>query len=379
MRLSNLVSLSAVAVFLAGDAPLLQAQLQTRQLEQLGPGLYAVIYSEMKQDPVQSNTLIIIGDDGICVVDAHYTPSAARETIAAIRKLSKLPVKYVVTTHWHDDHIFGNQEYRKAYPGVSFVAHQETRRLMEAKGIEHRDQLITAYGNGLERVTRRLERGTDDSGKAITDQQRAYYAERLPVLKAYYDDFKAVELTLPDSTFTKQVTLRLGKREVQVRSLGTGNTQGDIVVWLPGERLLATGDLVVWPVPFIYGGFPASWVGVLDSIRHLAPRTLVPGHGPVMHDLHYVDQVECLMRSLSSQVQQGKRAGQTLEQVTAAVDLGLLKQIFVDTIPEREGTFDASILRSGVRAAFEEETTGELKLCSISDDAHHRMGLPRAQ
>ena len=92
------------------------AQLQPMSVSKLADGVYGAIYSEMKRDPVQSNSLIIIGDDGVCVVDAHYTPSAARATIAEIRKLTRLPVRYVVTTHWHDDHIFGNSE-RPTRPG----------------------------------------------------------------------------------------------------------------------------------------------------------------------------------------------------------------------------------------------------------------------
>lgn len=379
MRIPSLVSISVVAVLLAGVTPLLQAQLQTRQLEQLGPGLYAVIYDEMKQDPVQSNSLIIIGEDGICVVDAHYTPAAARETIAAIRKLSKLPVKYVVTTHWHDDHIFGNQEYRKAYPGVIFVAQEQTYAKMQAKAVDHRERLVTSYSKALERVEKRVQRGADSTGKPNTPEQKTYYATWLPIIRTYLAEFKSVQPVYPDLTFSKQVTLRLGKREVQVRSFGTGNTEGDAVIWLPEERVLATGDLVVWPVPFIYGGFPASWVGVLDSIRQLAPATLMPGHGPIMHDLTYVDRVNCLMRALSSQVQRGKRAGQSVEQVAAAIDLGAIRQLFVDTVPERGETFDSSILSAGVRAAFEESTTSELQQCSISDGADHRMSLPHGQ
>jgi glyoxylase-like metal-dependent hydrolase (beta-lactamase superfamily II) len=322
----------------------------------------------MIQDPVQSNTLIIIGDDGICVVDAHYTPSAARETIAAIRRLSKLPVKYLVTTHWHDDHIFGNQEYRKAYPGVTIVAHEQTRAKMLARAADHRSQLITSYSRAVDRVQRRLERGADSTGQPNTPEQDTYYRTWLPILKRYVADFTAVQVTLPDLTFTTQVTLRLGEREVVVRSFGPGNTEGDVVVWLPRERLVATGDLVVYPVPFIYGGFPASWVGVLDSVRGLAPAMLLPGHGPVMHDYAYLDRVRCLLATLSSQVQTAKRNGFSLEEATAAVDLAEQRRIFVDTIAAREGTFASSILKSGIKAAFDEQTTTPPPPCSISDD-----------
>jgi cyclase len=148
-----------------------RAQLQTMEVTKLADGVYGAIYSEMVRDPVQSNSLIIIGDDGVCVVDAHYTPSAARATIAEIRKLTPLPVRFVVTTHWHDDHIFGNQEYRTAFPGVQFVAHQEVRNSMVAKALEHQQSLVTSYSAAIPRIEARLASGLDRDGKPLTAKE----------------------------------------------------------------------------------------------------------------------------------------------------------------------------------------------------------------
>ncbi len=351
----KLITLATLAT-LATPLPVL-AQLQTMSVSKIADGVYGAIYSEMIEDPVQSNSLIVIGDSGVCVVDAHYTPSAARATIAEIKKLTKLPVRYVVTTHWHDDHVFGNQEYRAAYPGVTFVAQEQTRN-SELKGLqEHRDQLAKVYGEAVPRAEKRLKEGLDKDGKPLSAEDRAYYVRRLPVYRSYAADFKSVRLTFPDLTFDKSITLHLGNREVKVMSFGPGNTRGDAVIWLPEEKIAAVGDLVVWPVPFIYGGYPASWVNVIDSVRALNPVAIVPGHGPVMRDFSYIDQVYGLMQAMSAQARDAVGRGLTLEQARAAVDLKQSHDLFVQGRVEREETWNSSIMQSGMQAAFEEATT----------------------
>jgi cyclase len=346
---------------LAAAAPA-RAQLQTMEVTKLADGVYGAIYSEMVRDPVQSNSLIIIGDDGVCVVDAHYTPSAARATIAEIRKLTPLPVRFVVTTHWHDDHIFGNQEYRAAFPGVQFVAHQETRASMAAKALAHQQSLVTTYSAAVPRIEARLASGLDRDGKPLTAEGRAELVLLLPIYRASSEDFKAVTIVLPTITFDKAVTLRLGSRDVEVRSFGPGNTEGDAIVYLPKDKIVAVGDLVVYPVPFIYGGFPASWVEVMHAVRALGPETIVPGHGPVMRDFAYFDRVTALMQSMATQAKAAVARGLTLEETRKAFDLAAFRDQFVQGKPDREGTFTASILNSGIEAAYNEAKSAADKI-----------------
>ncbi len=346
---------------LATPLPLLAQFEQTMTVEKIADHVYGAIYSEMKVDPVQSNALIIIGDSGVCVVDAHYTPGAARATIAEIRKLTRLPVKYVVTTHWHDDHVFGRQEYKKAYPGVTIVAQEETRKFEVSELTKHRDQLVKAYSNGVPAVEKRLKEGVDRNGKALSEQDKADYIKLLPIYRKYAAEFKSVQVTYSDLTFQKQVTLHLGNRDVEVRSFGTGNTEGDAVIWLPEERIAAVGDLVVYPIPFIYGGFPSSWVNVLDSVRSLQPAVVVPGHGPVMRDFAYLDQVSGLLKAMATQANDAVSKGLTLDQARKTFDLSQYHDQFVQGDEYREETFKSSIVQSGMQAAFEEATSAQKK------------------
>ena len=97
------------------------------KIVKLSDGVYAAIRTEPPGLTVNGNSVFIINDDDVVVVDTTLTPGTAREIIAEIKKLTNKPVKYVINTHWHDDHIMGNAAYREAFPGVEFIAHSATR------------------------------------------------------------------------------------------------------------------------------------------------------------------------------------------------------------------------------------------------------------
>ena len=237
---------------------------------------------------------------------------------------------------------------------MQFVAHQETQTSIVAKAAEHQQSLVTSYSAAIPRIEARLASGRDRDGKPLTAGDRADLVFLLPIYRAYLEDFKAVTIVLPTITFDKDVTLRLGSREVQVRSFGAGNTKGDAVIYLPKDKLVAVGDLVVSPVPFIYGGFPASWVEVMRAVRELGPETIVPGHGPVMRNFEYFDRVTALMQSMATQAKAAVARGLTLEETRKAFDLAAFHDQFVQGKAAREGTFTASILNSGIEAAYNE-------------------------
>ncbi|MCA1614863.1 MAG: MBL fold metallo-hydrolase [Acidobacteria bacterium] len=96
------------------------------ELVKLAEGVYAATRTEPPGLTVNGNSVFIINDDDVVVVDTTLTPGTAREEIAALRKLTGKPVRYVVNTHWHDDHLMGSVAYREAFPGVEFVARGET-------------------------------------------------------------------------------------------------------------------------------------------------------------------------------------------------------------------------------------------------------------
>src|SRR3712207_2469765 len=115
----------ALATAILAAAPALAQDRPRYTVEKLAEGVHAVVYDADLD--VEGNTLIVVNDEDVFVVDANAGVSTARATIAEIRKITPKPVRYVVNTHWHDDHVMGNQAYAEAYPGVQFIAHPRTR------------------------------------------------------------------------------------------------------------------------------------------------------------------------------------------------------------------------------------------------------------
>jgi glyoxylase-like metal-dependent hydrolase (beta-lactamase superfamily II) len=191
----------------------------------LAEGVYAFVAAEAKASLVTSNSLLVVGDDGALVFDTGHFPSLARKMIGDIRRLTPQPVRYVVTSHWHTDHLFGNAAFREAFPHALFVAHAETRRLALAK-----DPLYVEMQRKtpelIERYRRILATGEVKPGVRLSDRQRVDLAETIPEMEDTIGDTD-VSLVAPEATFEGDgMSLYLGKREVRILHLGRGNTAG---------------------------------------------------------------------------------------------------------------------------------------------------------
>src|ERR1051325_8857768 len=124
-----------IAIFISTSTATAQPKFK---IVKLARNVYAAIRTEPPGLTVNANSVFIINDNDVVVVDTTLTPGTARETIAALKQLTNKPVKYVINTHWHDDHIMGNQAYREAFPGVEFIAHANTRDYLPTTGLSNR-------------------------------------------------------------------------------------------------------------------------------------------------------------------------------------------------------------------------------------------------
>src|SRR5258708_7558758 len=189
------------------------------------------------------NTGVIVGDDGVMVIDTQATPVMAQDVIRRIREVTDKPIKYVVLSHYHAVRVLGASAYRPEH----IIASRDTYDLI-------------------------VERGEADMKSEI---------DRFPRL------FRSVEsipgLTWPTLVFKDELTLRLGKREVKILQLGRGHTRGDTVVWLPQDKILFSGDLVEYgATPYAGDAYFQDWPHTLDAIAALQPEKLVPGRGAAL-------------------------------------------------------------------------------------------------
>lgn len=220
-------------------------------VQKISEGVFAMI----RQDPpgvmVDANSILIINNQDAVVVDTGGAPSIAKEVIAEIRKLTTKPVRYVINTHWHDDHIRGNIAYREAFPGVDFIGHARTFEYLPGTGAVNRKKFLDGAPKNLEVMRSSMAHNQSLSGAPITDEERTSYRNDVRLAEFVLSEAAIAPTILPTITLEDTLTLHRGARTIEIKYLGRGHTSGDIVVHLPEEGILITGDLVIWPVPLI--------------------------------------------------------------------------------------------------------------------------------
>jgi len=329
-------------------APLMTAY----EVVQLAPGIHGFVWKNPLDNPIQGNALFIINDDDVIVVDTSLLPSTARVMAAELRKLTSKPVRYVVNTHWHDDHHNGNQVYRELWPGAEFIAHRDTREDMFSKTYDVRANDLANLETAIARYERWAATGKDDDGKELAPERRKRAGEIAALDRALMPEFRAIVNTPPTLTFVDQMVLRRGDRTIEIRWLGRGNTRGDTVVVLPKERIAASGDLVVYPVPFGILSYYDEWRETLSKLDALPVDALFPGHGPLMRDRAYLRQVQALIGALVDRVKAAVATGATLEATKAQVTLEDWKKTFAGDDPVKQRAFDAFFVQPAVERTW---------------------------
>ncbi len=127
--------------------------------------------------------------------------------------------------------------------------------------------------------------------------------------------------TPPTTTLSERMTLFRGGIEIQLLYFGRGHTGGDVVVYLPAERILMTGDLLLAGVPYMGDGFPVDWVETLEGLKSLDVDLVVPGHGPPFSDLDRIDSLQEYLRDLWEKASDAHARGLTVQEASEQIDM----------------------------------------------------------
>ena len=249
-------------------------------LKPVGPNVWAAISNPRSSGSAGANTGFVIGDDGVAVIDASMDVDAdgtlrtetAREVLAAIRTITQLPVRFVINTHHHLDHVGGNAVFVDA--GATVLAHRNVRRWIHSEHL------------------RLLNNDTTPQTKAFMEALRA-----------------------PTATYDQGVELHLGSRTIRVQSF-PGHTGGDSVVVIPDAKVVFAGDLF-WRemVPTLVDASTTPLIDTLDTLAKNDPgATFVPGHGNVgdAKDVAAFREYLATLRKLVSEAQAVGKSGETL-------------------------------------------------------------------
>jgi len=234
--------LAGCGALLAGTA---LAQTLQPQALQVAPGVYmvqgaAALGSAANRNYI-SNAGFVVTPEGVLVVDALGAPVLARELLAEIRRITPQPVRYVVVTHYHADHVYGLQEFKAA--GATVIAHRAGRDYLNSQTAELR-----------------LVASRDELAPAVDQNTRLVAADRW---------------------IDAPTTLQLGGIDFVLQPAGPAHTPDDLVVWVPRRKLLFAGDLVFrGRIPFVGQADSGQWIAALDKLLAFEPALIVPGHGP---------------------------------------------------------------------------------------------------
>jgi glyoxylase-like metal-dependent hydrolase (beta-lactamase superfamily II) len=259
------------------------AEKPKQRFEKVADGVYAALPAPGSD--VVANSGFVIGKDAVWVYDA-MRPEIVEGMIAAIKKLTPAPVKYVINSHHHYEMVLGNS----SFPGATIVAHENARKDLIAAPPEA--QIARTRAN-LKRL------GLQDSGAD----------EALPPLR------------LPDLTFTDKLIFHDGEREVQVIHLGRYHTDGDCVLFLPREKVLFSGDLL----PGIGGpggqqeAYFRDFLKSIDKALALDFDVIVPSRGPKLATKQDLRNFRQYLADLISEVQKYVDRGATLEETQKGV------------------------------------------------------------
>jgi glyoxylase-like metal-dependent hydrolase (beta-lactamase superfamily II) len=236
---------------------------------------------------------------------------------------------------------------------VEFIGHANAAVEMMSTGLANRKQLLGQGPAFARQIRDAIARSENLSGQPISQEERLSYASDLVWAERYFAEAPRIRLIAPTVTFEEKMTLVRGKRIIDIRYLGRAHTAADIIVHLPDENIVITGDLVVWPIP-LFGttSFPLDYIATLEKLLAIRAAALVPGHGPVMRDDAYVRQMLALLKSIESQTRAAVARGETAEQARASVSLERFRNTFAGDSALRGLLFNNYVTIPGVNRAW---------------------------
>lgn len=305
------------ATWARAQAPVASANLFN--IEKVADGVYAAL--ARPQILTNCNAAIFVNARDVLVVDAHSKPSAAAALLAQIKKdITAKPVRYLVNSHFHWDHTQGDAAYKASGAKVDIIASDATKQLMTQLSRNRLKESLDGVPKQIDDVQARL-------AKAASNADKEYYTDLIRQLKAYQTEMKSYTLELPTITFAKSHVIQDPAGDLHIEFHGRAHTAGDIAVFSPQKRVVASGDAIIGFLPNIADGYPRPWPATIDSVGRLAFDHLIPGHGPVQNDRARMTQMRNYIEELTGRVEEGKKAGKPLAELQKTLTMASIKTL----------------------------------------------------
>jgi glyoxylase-like metal-dependent hydrolase (beta-lactamase superfamily II) len=273
--------------------------------------------------------------------------------IAHLKSITRKPVKFLLNTHWHQDHVMGNIAFQREWPDVEILAHPFTAKELAKpeNGPAYAENLQKQLPGAMEQLRGILASGKLPNGNALNESQREDFQEMLAAFAVSVREAPEMDFVPATRMIDRDTEISLGKRKVQIRFLGEGNTKGDLVVYVPDAKVLLTGDMVVYPTPFALDSQLEVWAKTMDILLAIDAKKIIPGHGPPMLDKTFPNDVRRLLASMEEQTRRLVATATPKAQAMEKIDVAWFRQTYV-TSKQREGSFLRWFLRPIVENAY---------------------------
>lgn len=267
-----------------------------------------------------SNAMVLVGEFDTLVVDSHVTPAASRALIESIPVVTDKPIRYLVNSHYHFDHAHGNQSFPD---DIEIIGHEFTRKKLNGElGNVLEESTFKSFSDPVPATVANLQRQVE----AETDPNRkAQLRERHRVQRDYMNAIGEVQPTPPNITLETKMTLfqvvANGSREIQLHHFGRAHTGGDVVVFLPQDKIVFTGDMMLPGLAYMGDGHVDEWPSTLDGLLSLDFDIWLPGHGPVMRSKEPVGHFQAYLRDLWTKASQMHSRGVSADQAAQQIDM----------------------------------------------------------
>lgn len=321
----SLLAITACATPAAGDPPASAIQSEPADpflqiVEPVADHVWMMRQAQPNFAGVVGNVTIIEQSHGVVLVDSGATHGDGARVVAAVRRITSKPVTAVIITHWHGDHPGGVSAIKEAWPNVEVIASEATRDDLRA----HLNPAPTAPDPAWE--ARRVETLThayvdqlrpQAEDQTLSPEEHAGWVNALHALSIRAADTPGTYTVMPTRTFSDHLSLPDSMSPIEARFEGRAHTNGDVEVWLPHQRVLASGDVVVWPIPYLGDSWPGDFVTTLQRVRAQNFAVIVPGHGEGLRDRTYVDRLIRFITEVRAFVTPLATQGATVENITA--------------------------------------------------------------
>ena len=310
------VLVPALGLILFGSLPLSSTaqeiiETDTHTLEEVAEGVFFAVGNGALY--TMSNALIIERDEDVVVVDSHITPAAGRALLDSIRVVSDKPVTTLINSHFHYDHANGVPAFG---PDIEIIGHEVTyEKLTGDPANEHTFQSsLTRFDNTVNRIQAELENATNA-------QERQELQQQLEFWQAHVAAQDEIVFTPPTTTLKETMTLYRGGREIQLHYFGRAHTGGDLAIYLPEEKIVFTGDMVLGGISYMGDGYVSEWADTLQAFKQLDFDLVLPGHGPGFRDRERINNVQAYYTDLTEEVRRLKALGYSAEEAATRADL----------------------------------------------------------